>query len=111
MNDDLIAEIKAAYHTHKLVPVRGYFYLPDDLACPLMALALSYGIVNRNDPDICGADACAVVEWSAQHFGEQETRGFLDGFDRLPERTSDEAYLTAYTFGQRVAQEIVPVDA
>ena len=86
MNDALLEEIKLAYLKQKLQPIRRCFFLHDDdqadFACPLVALALHRGQVDRSDPDIAiDGGANAGLEAAAKAFGEDWTIGFLDGFD------------------------------
>ena len=113
-NQELLDEIKAAYRVHRLRPIRGFFFQARKryaLACPLVALAIYRGVVDRNDPEIAkdAADNRAV-EWGAQTFGEEWSWGFVDGFDRHTEKIDDPDYLEGYNFGAALAQEILPGD-
>jgi len=108
----LLEEIKTAYKVHRLRPVRRVFYLAGKRfasACPLVALAIHLGAVDRNDPAIArdAADNPAV-EWAAQTFGEEWSWGLVDGFDCLTERIDDPAYREGYDLGAALAQEILP---
>lgn len=58
MNDftTMIDEIKAAYLTHGLRPIKEHFFVADqggDQACPLVALTLYRAVADRTDPDWC----------------------------------------------------------
>jgi hypothetical protein len=108
----LLEEIKAAYKAHRLRPIRRCFFLRGkryDSACPVVALAIHRGVVDRHDPAIAkdAADNPAV-EWAAQTFGEEWSWGFVDGFDRQTERIDDPAYREGYDLGAALAQEILP---
>jgi hypothetical protein len=108
----LLGEIKTAYKVHRLRPIRRCFFLRGkryDSACPMTALAIQRGVVDRDDPAIArdAADNPAV-EWGAQTFGEEWSWGFVDGFDRQTERIDDPAYLHGYTLGIALAQDILP---
>ena len=112
MNEQLLAEIKGAYKALRLRPVRGFFFIHRkryDLACPMVALALSRGIVSRADPDrLEKGDFTPVLEKFASEFTMSWVCGFSDGFDRQSQRSFDPEYLSGYEFGERVALEILP---
>jgi hypothetical protein len=53
MNDPLLQEIRLAYQTQNLVPIRRFFSLHEggvDYVCPLVALAIHRGQVDRTEP-------------------------------------------------------------
>jgi hypothetical protein len=112
MNQQLLAEIKGAYKALRLRPIRGFFFIHRkryDLACPMVALALARGIVNRDDPDrLEKGDFTPVLEKFATEFSMPWVRGFSDGVDRQCQSSFDSKYLSGYEFGGRVAQEILP---
>jgi hypothetical protein len=112
MNEQLLAEIKEAYKALRLRPVRGFFFIHRkryDLACPMVALALSRGIVSRADPDrLEKGDFTPVLKKFATEFTMPWVCGFSDGFDRQSQRSFDLNYLIGYEFGERVALEILP---
>jgi hypothetical protein len=84
MNDaTLLDEIKAAYRTQHLVPVRNKFFFEADgvaYACPLVALAVHRGAVGRADPDLAlhGA-ANPALDWAAGEFGDSWAWGLYGG--------------------------------
>jgi hypothetical protein len=112
MNDftTLLDQIKAAYQSQKLRPIRGQFFIPDrggDCACPLAALALHWGIVDKNDPDLALDQAAhPAFDWACDQFGEDWSIGFLDGFDGKPQGRADPSYLAGYCVGTLVAQHV-----
>jgi hypothetical protein len=113
MNEqDLLAEIKAAYKAQRLRPVRGFYYVKGkgyDSACPIVALAFARGIVSKADADLSTEDAAlAALEWAAEQFGEDWVKGLLDGFDRQTERMTKRAYQDAYELGGKLADQILP---
>jgi hypothetical protein len=108
----ILDEIKTAYKALRLRPICRRFFVHGkryDSACPMVALAIHRGAVDRNDPAIAkdAADNPAV-EWAAQTFGEEWSWGFVDGFDWQTERTADPAYLEGHRLGALLAQEILP---
>jgi hypothetical protein len=105
-------DIKTAYETHRLRPIRRCFFLRGkryDSAWPLVALAIHRGEVDRDDPAIArdAADNPAV-EWAARTFGEEWSWGICDGFDRQTLRIDDPDYRDGYDLGVALAQEILP---
>jgi hypothetical protein len=112
MNEQaLLAEIKVAYKAQRLRPLRGFWFIHRkryDLACPVVALALHRGVVNRDDPDRLEKDCAAVGEWASAVFGRKWAQGFMDGFDRQTEREDAPEYLKAYGLGVALAQDILP---
>jgi hypothetical protein len=115
-DQELLAEIKLAYKTHGLRPIHGFFFIRRGdytFACPLVALAISRGIMEGVEPGfefIGGAlDAGSIeaIEWASQQFGEEWVTGFLAGFDGQDESSNDEKYVEGYGFGEALAQEIL----
>jgi hypothetical protein len=104
-------EIKAAYRTQNLRPVKGFFFVPGkrvDLACPFVALALHRNAVARDDSDLARNDRANVaLEWAAQTFGKSWAIGMLDGFDCQEPASVDPDYMMGYGFGRTLAQEIL----
>jgi hypothetical protein len=116
-DQELLAEIKLAYKTHRLRPIHGFFYIRRGdctFACPLVALAIHRGIMDGVEPGFefhggaLDAGSIEAIEWAAAHFGEKWVTGFLAGFDRQDESSNDEKYLEGYGFGEVLAQEILP---
>jgi hypothetical protein len=110
-NQELLEEIKMAYRVHRLRPIRGFWFIHRkryDFACPMLALALSRGIVDRADPDRLEKDATAVCEWASSVFGNLWLQGFFDGFDRQTEKDNASEYLKGYSLGTALANDILP---
>jgi hypothetical protein len=114
VNDALLEEIKLAYETQKLQPIRHFFLLHDDqgdFACPLVALALHRGQVDRSDPGVAlDGGANAALEAAAKAFGEDWTMGFLDGFDAQEQAKNGPDYIDGFALGQAAAQQFCPRD-
>jgi hypothetical protein len=114
MNDTLLEEIKLAYQAQNLKPIRRLFFLHDeggDFACPLVAIALHRGLVDRTDPDIAiDGGANAALEAAARLFGEAWTIGFLDGFDGQTQAKTDTDYLRGHALGLEAARQLSPRD-
>jgi hypothetical protein len=114
MNDTLLEEIKTAFRSRKLQPIRRLFFLNDesgDFACPLVAIALHRGLVDRTDPDIAiDGGANAALEAAARIFGEAWTIGFLDGFDGQVQAKTDNDYLRGHALGLEAARQLSPRD-
>jgi hypothetical protein len=114
MNDTLLKEIIAAFRHRKLQPIRRLFFLHDDtgdFACPLVAIALHRGLVDRTDPDIAiDGGANAALEAIARIFGEEWTIGFLDGFDGQVQAKNDPDYLRGHALGLEAARQLSPRD-
>lgn len=114
MNDALLEEIKLAYLAQKLQPVRLLFFLHDgsgDLACPLVALAIHRGLVDRADPGVAiDGGANVALEAAAKAFGEDWTIGFLDGFDGQEQAKNDPDYVAGHALGLEAARQLAPRD-
>lgn len=114
MNDALLDEFKAAFQSQNLKPIRRAFCLHEegvDFACPLVALALHRGQVDRADPGIeIDGGANTALEWAAQTFGEDFTIGFLDGFDGQKQAKPDHDYVEGHDLGVAAAQQLSPRD-
>jgi hypothetical protein len=116
VNDALVQEIRLAYQSQKLQPIRRFFFLHDDsgdFACPLLALAVYRGQVDRADPRIeLDGGANPALEWAAQTFGEAFAIGLLDGFDGQQQAKDDPDpdYLRGYALGVAAALQLNPRD-
>lgn len=112
MNDftTMIDEIKAAYLTHGLRPIKEHFFVADqggDLACPLVALAIHRGVADRSDPELARDDGFNLaLEWAAEQFGEAFALGFMDGFDGKPPG-GNPPYLSGHGMGVLAAEQLV----
>ena len=110
----LFDEIKSAYQTQNLFPIRRFFCLRDqdgDFACPLVALAVYRGVVDRSDPGIeIDGGANLALDWAASQWGEDWAIGFLDGFDSLAKSKADPEYLNGYGLGLAAALQLSPRD-
>ena len=106
MNDTLLEEIQAAYRSHKLRPIPGTFHL-DAFACPLTALAISRGIVDKNDPDLgLDQEKNPVFAWACDEFGAAWVRGFLNSFDEEEKASNHTTYLAGYECGELVFRQL-----
>ena len=114
MNNDLLAEIVAAYQAQNFKPLRRMFCLHEkgvDQVCPLVALAVNRGVVDRADPSIeIDGGANAALEWSAKTFGEEFTIGLLDGFDGQEQAKNDPDYVDGHELGVAAAKQLSPRD-
>ncbi len=88
MNNLLLDEIRAAYKANNLSPIRCTYFLPGS-ACPLTVLAISRGIVEKNDPKLeLNEENNPVFAWACEEFGEMWVYGFVNGFDEKKKRTT-----------------------
>lgn len=114
MDAELLEEIKLAYQAQKLQPIRRFFFLHDeegDFACPLVALAIHRGQVDKADPDVAiDGGANVALEAAAKVFGEDWTMGFLDGFDGQEPARSVPDYIAGHALGGEVARRLAPRD-
>jgi hypothetical protein len=114
MNDPLLQEIRLAYQTQNLVPIRRFFSLHEggvDYVCPLVALAIHRGQVDRTEPEIeIDGGANTALEVAAKTFGEDWTIGFLDGFDGMKMTKDSPDYLAGHELGVEAAQQLSPCD-
>ena len=92
-------EIKTAYQVQNLRPIRGFF-LRNDFACPIVALAIHRGVVKRDDPIADGV----ALQWAVETFGRGWVKGFLDGFDGQTRSIDDPAYPNGFAVGNRLVQ-------
>jgi hypothetical protein len=100
MNKALIHEMQEAYRSHKLRPIPGTFLL-DDFACPLTALAISRGVVDKNDPDLgLDQEKNPVFAWASDEFGAAWVHGFVNAFDDEDKTSDDPEYVAGYTLGE-----------
>jgi hypothetical protein len=112
MNDALLDEIRLAYQAHNLRPLRETFFYHGkrlDYACPLTALAIHRGAVDRADPGLELDQATnPVFDWACKEFGLGWVWGFLDGFDGRPVALDDPAYREGHALGVSAGTLIVP---
>jgi hypothetical protein len=111
MNDALLDEIRLAYQAHNLRPFRDSFFHHGkrlDYACPLTALALHRGAVDRADPALeLDQTTNPVFDWACREFSLGWVWGFLDGFDGRPVALDDPAYVDGHAFGTSVARQVL----
>lgn len=106
MNKALIHEMQEAYRSHKLRPIPGTFLL-DDFACPLTALAISRGVVDKYDPRLAlDEDENPVFVWACDTFGTVWVQGFLNGFDDEDKANDAPAYLVGFQFGELAREQL-----
>lgn len=114
MKHTLLEEIITAFRRRKLQPIRRRFLVREggvEFACPLVALAIHRGQVNRADPGIeLDGGANAALEWAARTFGEGFAIGLLDGFDGQHQAKDDANYLRGYALGVAAADQLSPRD-
>jgi len=114
MNEALIEEIKTAYEKLGIAPIRRCYYLHEeggDSACPLVALALFHGVVEKDDPGIELDDGLNVcLEWGSNFLGEDFTWGLMSAWDGHEKIKDDPDYLRGYTLGLAAAQQLSPRD-
>ena len=113
-DDLLLAEIKLAYQSQGLRPIRRMFCLHEkgvDHVCPLVALAVHRGVVDRADPAIeIDGGANAALDWAANLWGEDFVIGLLDGWDAQNIGKAEQEYLDGYGLGHAAAQQLSPPD-
>jgi hypothetical protein len=75
-------------------------YCLQGYVCPLTAIAISRGVVDKNDPRLeLQENDNPVPAWACDEFGEIWFFGFVNGFDET-EKTNDESeYLAGYELG------------
>jgi len=114
MNDALLEEMKLAYQSQNLRPIRGFFSLHEkgvDYVCPFVALAIYRGQMKKSDPDIeIDGGANTALDWAATTFGEDFAIGFLGGFDGHELAKIDPDYLRGHELGVAAAQQLTPRD-
>lgn len=114
MKNELLAEIVAAYQTQNFKPIRRMFCVHEkgvDHVCPLVALAIHRGVVDRADPSIeIDGGANAALDWAAKTFGEEFTIGLLDGFDGQVQAKTDPDYVDGHELGVAAATQLLPRD-
>ena len=110
MNNSLLEEIQAAYDAHNIEPIRCiYFHVGLGYACPLAALAIHRGIVNKSDPNLeLDGDDNPALAWACDEFGDDWAEGFLNGFDGDERSRSEPSYLAGYDFGELTLENLFP---
>ena len=107
MNGALLREIHAAYE-REFWPMRGTFLL-GLLACPLTALAIHRGVVDKSDPRLELDDTSnPAFIWACGEFGEDWVMGFMDGFDEHGKNNVEPAYLAGHEFGELALEQLFP---
>lgn len=114
MNADLLAEIIAVYQTQNFKPIRRMFCLHEkgvDQVCPLVALAVNRGVVDRTDPSIeIDGGANAALDWFASIWGDDFVIGLLDGWDGQEQAKDTPDYVEGYGLGVEAAKVLSPHD-
>lgn len=114
MNRPLLEEITLAYQSQNLKPLRRMFCIHEkgvDYVCPLVALAVNRGVVDRADPSIeIDGGANAALDWAAGIWGDDFVIGLLDGWDGREQAKDNPDYVDGYALGIEAAQKLVPSD-
>ena len=114
MKDELLAEIVAAYQTTDFKPIRRIFTLLEkgiDHVCPLVALAVHRGVVDRADPAIeIDGGANSALDWAAGLWGDDFVIGILDGWDGQERGRNAPDYVEGHELGVAAAQRLSPRD-
>ena len=109
MNLPLLEEFHAAYESD-LWPMRGAF-LVGCFACPLTALAIRRGVVDRNDSRLeLNDEENPVFLWACDEFGAVWVHGFMNGFDDEDRAESDSDYSAGYELGSLALEQLLPRD-
>jgi hypothetical protein len=112
MNQALLDEIRLAFRAHNLRPFRETFFYHGtrfNYACPLTALAIHRGVVNKADPGLELDQATnPAFAWACREFGREWVGGFLDGIDRRQPALDDPAYRAGHVSGAAVARQVFP---
>lgn len=110
MNHELLEEIEAAYEAHNIEPVRCvYFHAGLAYACPLTALAIHRGKVNKDDPMLeLDEDDNPALVWSCDEFGADWVEGFINAYDGAERSSNEPAYLAGYEFGELTLKTLFP---
>ena len=113
MNDALLDEMVAAF-ADDLRPIRRFFCLHEEgvtWVCPLVAIAIRRGVVDRADPGIeIDGGANAALDWASDLWGFDLVVGILDGFDGREPAKTDPDYLDGHELGVAAAQQLSPRD-
>ena len=114
MKAGLLAEIVLAYQTQNLKPIRRIFCLHEngvDHVCPLVALAVHRGVLDRADPSIeIDGGANLALSWASDSWGFDLVVGILDGWDGQEQSKTNPHYVEGYELGVAAAQQLVPRD-
>jgi hypothetical protein len=114
MNRPLLEEIKLAYQGQNLKPIRRMFCVHEngvDHVCPLVALAVHRGVVDRADPAVeIDGGANAALDWAAGLWGDDFVIGLLDGWDGQDMGKDNPDYVEGYALGVEAAQQLSPSD-
>jgi hypothetical protein len=108
---ELLEEVKAAYRSLGLKPVRRSFFHKRKraaFACPLTALALYRGAVRRNEPYL-GLDRAfnPAFVWACNELGGDYATGLMDAWDGHEKQGDDPEYLEGFAAGRLLAQELL----
>jgi len=107
----LLDEIKLAYASLAMRPLRGTTYKHDkpcDYGCPLTALCLYRGGIDRSNPKYLEQTAASIHEWACNEFSDRWVKGFLHGFHYGEGKASSHPlYREGYECGELVAQAIL----
>lgn len=114
MNDALLDEMKLAFRTLNLKPIRRCFFLHEDgvdYACPVVCLAIHRGVTEKSDPDLANDEAANIaLEWASKTFGEDFIWGLLSAWEGQEKVKDDPDYLRGYELGIEAAQLLSPRD-
>lgn len=114
MNNPLLDEIKLAYQTQTLRPIRRLFSFSEkgmDYVCPLVALAVHRRVVDRADPgNVVDGGANTALDWADNTFGEDFAIGLMDAWDGRENARNNPQYQAGYALGVEAAQELNPRD-
>jgi hypothetical protein len=114
VNEQLLAEIKLAYQTLNLVPIRKFFCLHEegvDYACPIVCLAVHRGVTEKGDSDLAKDETANIaLEWASRTFGEDFIWGLISAWEGLGKIKTDPDYLRGYDLGVEAALQLSPRD-
>jgi hypothetical protein len=114
VNDGILEEIKLAYQTQTLVPIKRRFLFHEggvDYACPVVCLTVHRGIAEKTDPELAMDKASNMaLEWASKTFGEDFIWGFMSAWDGQEMVKADSDYLRGYDLGIEAVQQLRPRD-
>lgn len=114
MNRPLLEEITLAYQGQNLKPLRRVFCIHEkgvDHVCPLVALAVHRGVVDRGDAAIeIDGGANAALDWAASLWGDDFVIGLIDGWDSQEQAKDASDYVAGYDLGVEAARHLAPPD-
>jgi hypothetical protein len=109
-----LTEIVAAYQAQDFKPIRRIFTLHAkgvDHVCPLVALAIHRGVVDRADPGIeIDGGANLALSWGSDLWSFEFVVGILDGWDGQEQAKDIHDYVEGYQLGVAAAQQLSPLD-